>query len=85
MRKVGTPYLPSNGLIPLLSFYKQGFGYEYTMKVDVPLNKDAKSNKKYLFVLHIAYINLIIYVSFEGKMRFYIGIAGYYVNFLYKQ
>ena len=31
--------------IPLLYFYKDGFGIKLFMKVDVPLNKETKPNK----------------------------------------
>ena len=32
-------------VVPLLSFYKDGFSIKLPMKVDIPLNKEAKSNK----------------------------------------
>ena len=42
------PYIPSTmvKIVPLLFFYKEGFGVKNSVKVDMPLNKETEKRKQ---------------------------------------
>ena len=44
---VWTIYPPAMGWIVPLLFYKDSFGIWYSMKVNMPLNKETKPNQSY--------------------------------------
>ncbi len=52
-------------IIPLLFSYGDVFDQRYSAKVDIPLNKDIKPNKKHLYLSQ--YIYIYIYIERERE------------------